>query len=288
MVRALSFVAALILLPAGASAQQPCTADARHVVNELYRHVLERSADRGSDQFVQRLNRGTTVREIVRELAKSAEHTQRFTQGLGGADGRRAAVTNLFRHVLGRQPDPDGLEAHAAGITAQGPAAVVDAMVNSDEYTANFGDFGVPGSQGLRFCSDGQVSRRARERNAIGTSGSGGLTDRAFETLDRNRNGRLERNEWNGTSSEFDELDRNGNNILSRAETTGAASGTGNTALRREFAELDSSGDGRVSIQEWNWNRRTFDQQDVNSDGFITLPEFTGAPASTGPFNFGR
>jgi hypothetical protein len=61
-----------------ASAQQPCTTDARHVVNELYRHMLERSAGSDSDGWVQQLQNGTTVREIVRQIAKSPEHTQRF------------------------------------------------------------------------------------------------------------------------------------------------------------------------------------------------------------------
>ena len=46
MVRALSFFVALFLFTPGvAAAQQPCTTDARRVVDELYRHMLERSAD---------------------------------------------------------------------------------------------------------------------------------------------------------------------------------------------------------------------------------------------------
>jgi hypothetical protein len=342
MVRALSFVAALALLPAGAAAQQPCTGDARQVVNELYRHILERSADRGSDRYVQRLTRGTTVREVVRELAKSQEHTQRFVP-MTGADGARQGIKNLFRHVLNRQPDPAGLEVHVAGMTAQGVSAEVDALVNSDEYTANFGDFGVPGSTGLRYCAGGQQlsttqaapsrfaamdtngdgiinrrewrgtaqvfqnsdwnsdgilsgdevrpgAQRARARETVGTSGVvSGLNDRTFDSLDRNGNGRLERNEWNRDVDEFDRLDSNNNNLLSRVEAVGSANATGasTTALAREFDELDYTQDGRLSIQEWNWNRRTFDQQDTNGDGIITLREFTGAPA-TGNFNFGR
>jgi len=259
-----------------------------------------------------------------------------------GRDGTRQGVINLFRHVLNRQPDPAGLEVHVAGMTAQGVGAEVDALVNSDEYTANFGDSGVPGSAGLRFCASGQLSstqgglsrfaamdtngdrvinRRewqgssqafagndwnndgvlsgdelrpgARRSEAVGTSGAlPSFTSRAFDTLDRNGNNRLERNEWSRSADEFDRLDTNGNNILSRAEAVGSASTTGasnivNPALAREFDELDYTQDGRLSIQEWNWNRRTFDQQDANGDGVVSLREFTGAPA-TGNFNFGR
>jgi len=341
MVRALSFVAALALAPAGASAQQPCTTDARQIVNELYRNMLERSADRASDRFVQRLNGGTTVREIVRELAVSPEHTQRFVPG-GNAEAQRNGVTNLFRHVLGRQPDPGGLQAHMNGLATQGVAAVVDNMIGSDEYANSFGDFGVPGSSGLRYCGSGQTSSiqgdrsrfaamdanrdgiitqrewngsaqafrnndwngdgvlageevrpgGRRDSNVVGTAGRvTGLTDGAFDSLDRNGNGRLERNEWNGTAAEFERLDANANNLLSRAEAVATTSGTSGTAvsnnLWREFNELDIDADGRISLQEWNWNRRTFDQQDANRDGVILPREFSGAPTSS-PNTFGR
>jgi hypothetical protein len=140
-----------------------------------------------------------------------------------------------------------------------------------------------------------EVRPGARRNEAVGTSGRvTGLNERTFETLDRNRNGRLERNEWTGTPDQFDRLDANGNNILSRAEAVpdAADSGintginTGYSARAREFDELDINADGRLTIQEWNWNRRTFDQQDGNRDGFVTLREFTGAPATT--YNFGQ
>ena len=45
MLQRVSCVAALLLISASASAQQPCTTDARHVVDEMYRHMLERTPD---------------------------------------------------------------------------------------------------------------------------------------------------------------------------------------------------------------------------------------------------
>ena len=65
MFRGLVFAGLLALAPSFAWAQQPCSTDARHVVDELYRHMLERTADAGSQGWVDRLNQGMTVRELV-------------------------------------------------------------------------------------------------------------------------------------------------------------------------------------------------------------------------------
>jgi hypothetical protein len=78
MYRATILFLALTLSPALAAAQQPCTADARAVVRELYRHMLERAADANSTVWVQQLQSGRTVRDVVREIAKSDEHVNRF------------------------------------------------------------------------------------------------------------------------------------------------------------------------------------------------------------------
>ena len=55
MYRAAVLVCALVF-PSVAAAQQPCTTDGRQVVNELYRHMLERQADAGRDRKSTRLN----------------------------------------------------------------------------------------------------------------------------------------------------------------------------------------------------------------------------------------
>ena len=68
-----------LVFPSVAAAQQPCTTDGRQVVNELYRHMLERQADAGSAHWVQQLESGRmTVRDVVRSIAISPEYTERF------------------------------------------------------------------------------------------------------------------------------------------------------------------------------------------------------------------
>ena len=323
MLRMCSFVVVAGLFPIVASAQQPCTTDARHVVDTIYRQVLERPADSGSEVSVTRLLGGTSPREIVRQVAKSPEHKRRFIV-TGDESANRQAVSYLYRHLLGRDTDLGGLQTY--GRFPNGIDAVIDALVNSDEYVRSAGDYGVPGTQ-VRYCEPGQSSAvtppaasrfalmdvnrdgiiarnewtgtaRAftandwnrdgvlsgdeigagtarRRREVVGTTGASVMTDRQFDALDRNLNGRLERNEWTGARDAFTRLDTNGNNILSRAEVVG----TGN-AVSDEFLNLDNNRDGGISIDEWNWNRRTFDRQDTNRDGLISPQEFTGAPVN--------
>src|SRR3954466_3011489 len=105
MFRGLVLAGLLALAPSFAMAQQPCTTDARRVVDELYRHMLERSAGGASQAWADKLNSGTTVREVVRDIAKSPEHLQRFHNTSEGATANRNTVGTMYRHLLGRQPD---------------------------------------------------------------------------------------------------------------------------------------------------------------------------------------
>src|SRR5688572_19177232 len=117
MYRAAILSLALLSTPALAAAQQqPCTTDARRVVDELYRHMLERPPDAGSSHWVQELQGGRlTVREVVRQIANSEEHTRRFLQADTNDEGPayERSVAGLYRHILGRQPDPGGQRVHA-------------------------------------------------------------------------------------------------------------------------------------------------------------------------------
>src|SRR6266566_789446 len=108
MLRGLLSVAVLVVFPGITLAQQPCTTDARRVVDELYRHMLERSADASSQGWVDKLQAGMTVRDLAHAIVDSPEHTQRFYNPNEGAVANERAVANMYRHLLGRQPDAAG------------------------------------------------------------------------------------------------------------------------------------------------------------------------------------
>ena len=218
MYRAAVLVFALVF-PSVAAAQQPCTTDARQVVNELYRHMLERQPDAGSAHWVQQLESGRmTVREVVRAIASSPEYTQRFFFAESGeSTPYERSVGRLYRHLLGRQPDPEGERVFARLAQQSGPDAVIDRILNSNEYRQQFGDWGVPGSGGLRYCAQNSAVGRRQ-------SGQSGNETWRFRELDQNGDNVITRNEWrasNGTMPSFNRLDVNNDNRLTRGEFRG-------------------------------------------------------------------
>src|SRR4030095_2868746 len=116
MWRVAVFVSALTVVPSLALAQQPCTTDARQVIEQVYRQVLERPADPSDSVWLNHLSRGATVGEIVRAIAKSPEHLRRV-----GSQDRDDMVVDVYRHLLNRSPDPEaGQHAGLLGSLAGG------------------------------------------------------------------------------------------------------------------------------------------------------------------------
>ena len=161
MYRAAAILTCALFFPLSVAAQQPCTTDAQQVVNELYRHMLERQPDAASTNWVRQLtNRRMTVRDVVLAIASSPEYTQRFMYPeAGGRMSYEESVANMYRHILGRQPDPEGLRDYVRLARQSGPEAVVDRLVASREYSQRFGAWGVPGSGGLRYCPPNRRSQ---------------------------------------------------------------------------------------------------------------------------------
>ena len=150
-------VSALTVIPSLAVAQQPCTADARQVIEQVYRQVLERSVDPSASAWLDHLSSGVTVREIVRAIAKSPEHLRRV-----GSQDRDDMVVAVYRHLLNRGPDPEGMKNAGILVSMRGSASLIDQIVDSPEYRQRFGDWSVPGSS-VRYCAAGeQGSRQAR------------------------------------------------------------------------------------------------------------------------------
>lgn len=145
-----------------------------------------------------------------------------------------------------------------------------DRIITRDEWRGNDRSF-----RNQDWNGDGQLSgielrigaqRPVRDPELIGTSGA---QDR-FDTLDKNRDGRIARGEWTGTAAVFNALDANGDGLLTRVEATGADAAVEND----EFRAADLNGDGFVGRSEWQWNAAAFDRLDINRDGRLARAEF--------------
>ena len=98
-------------------------------------------------------------------------------------------------------------------------------------------------------------------------------TERGFENLDRNGDGRVARSEWFYDSEGFVRADRNGDGILTRAEFLG---NDVDSDREDRFDYLDTNNNGRVERSEWHGSRDTFDWLDRNNDGVLSRSEGVG------------
>jgi Ca2+-binding EF-hand superfamily protein len=287
MFRAVMLLLAITFAPSVALAQQPCTTDARQVVNEIYRHMLERGADAGSNAWVQQLERGGTVREVVRAIALSDEHQQRFWRPEAGEEVPYVrAVGTMYRHILGRQPDAAGARTWAAQAGRNGMNSIVDQIINSPEYNQQFGDWGVPGSGGIRYCGTNNQGAINNQTAAVAVAP---VTQRRFRGMDRNNDGVISRNEWRGSRQSFDVHDWNNDGVLDGDEVNEAVARQGRTVEDENFdrvdrfENLDVNNNNRIDAREWHGTVAAFNRLDANDDNVLSRAEFGATGVSDNP-----
>jgi hypothetical protein len=115
------------------------------------------------------------------------------------------------------------------------------------------------------------------------------LSRMRFEQLDRNKDGRVTRDEWNGSENAFRNRDWNGDGVLSGNEVRAGVHRDTDLAdhnpnqfernlnwSRTNFTSLDHNRDGRLSANEWHFDLETFRRVDANRNDSLSLQEFLG------------
>ena len=110
-----------------------------------------------------------------------------------------------------------------------------------------------------------------------------------FQGLDRNNDGRITRDEWNGNDRSFQNHDWNGDGVLSGPEVRAGAQRTTELAdhdpnrfernlnwTQQNFNALDHNRDGRLTANEWHFDFATFRRIDRDRNDAISLREFLG------------
>ncbi len=131
--------------------------DAKSIIQAVYRQVL------GNDYIMQSerltsleslLNNGQlTVRDFVRAVAKSELYKAKFLYSYF----QTRVIELNFKHLLGRAPysEAEVIE-HLDRYQNQGFEADIDSYIDSEEYTAKFGDAIVPSYQDFVTTGVGQ------------------------------------------------------------------------------------------------------------------------------------
>jgi phycobilisome core-membrane linker protein len=121
------------------------------VIKAAYRQIFERDITRAYGLSVSDLeskvkNGEISMKEFVRRLAKSPLYQKNFFQPYINS----RALELAFRHILGRGPSSrEEVQKYFSIVSAKGLNGLVDALVDSSEYSDYFGEETVPYIRGL-------------------------------------------------------------------------------------------------------------------------------------------
>jgi phycobilisome core-membrane linker protein len=121
------------------------------VIKAAYRQIFERDITRAYSLSISDLeskvkNGDISMKEFIRRLAKSPLYQKQFYQPFINS----RVIELAFRHILGRGPSSrEEVQKYFSIVSKGGLPALVNALVDSDEYSDYFGEETVPYIRGL-------------------------------------------------------------------------------------------------------------------------------------------
>jgi hypothetical protein len=127
----------------------------------LYRRLLGRDPDPDGLRAYTAIAERDGLQAVTESIVSSPEYRSRAaTAGAATEEtaGYADAVRSMYRQLLGREADPDGLRSLVEVATVYGAKGPIDRMLNSPEYRQRYGDSGIPGRQDA-FCGAAPAER---------------------------------------------------------------------------------------------------------------------------------
>ena len=127
------------------------TLEKQSVIKAAYRQIFERDITRAYSQSISNLesqvkNGDISMKEFVRRMCKSPLYRKQFFEPFINS----RALELAFRHILGRGPSSrEEVQDYFSIVSNGGLPALVDALVDSQEYADYFGEETVPYIRGL-------------------------------------------------------------------------------------------------------------------------------------------
>jgi len=175
---------------------------------------------------------GTVVTYPISELPATIKYvfakpgTYRVVaRGMGNCDGEASVPVRVLEASLpptapgrGREREADG---GSVGLDRNGDGLVRRNEWPGDDRSFNAHDWnrdGLLSGDEIAEAERADAWRRAADDRAARSRQAAEAAEKRFTDLDRNRDGRITRDEWNGSRDEFEALDKNSDWVLTRAE----------------------------------------------------------------------
>ena len=149
-------------------------------------------------------------------------------RGMGNCDGEASVPVRVLAAsppptapaavAVGKEPDAAegdvGLDRNGDGLVRRNEWPGDDRSFNAHDWNRD----GLLSGDEIKEAERAEAGRRAADDRAARSRQATEAIEKRFTDLDRNRDGRITRDEWNGSRNEFEALDTNSDWVLTRAE----------------------------------------------------------------------